>query len=192
VSTHYSYWLHRVCALFLAATISCAGFSVSARVWKPGPDKLARDYATINDVKPNGDLILLTWFAPAMIQSDAPGAAAIKAILEKYIVIMVVHGHFDKTTISYAFDEIDQLAAKDQDQRALTLVSKENLPPATVAILSGVEAMLRQMAGAMGKGTKVFVFDAGALSSCKKGELIIPFAGETYTWATPMPGCPAS
>jgi hypothetical protein len=56
-------------------------------------------------------------------------------------------------------------------------------------MLVAVEQMFRQSLGAMGKGTKMFVFDAGDVGSCKKGELDIPLAGDTYTWKTPFPGC---
>jgi len=36
---------------------------------------------------------------------------------------------------------------------------------------------------------KMFVFESGAIDSCKKGQLAVPLAGETYTWDTPFPGC---
>jgi hypothetical protein len=192
VSIHHSSIMHRASAVLVAATLLGMGITTgSARIWKPSPEKVSRDYATINDVRPNADLVLLMWFVPGMIQPDAAGAAAVKAILQKYVVLVAVHGTFDKTTASYSFDDVDQLQAKDQNQQPLAPISRSDLPPATIAVLSALEAMFRQTAGAMGKGMKVFVFDAGAVNSCMQGGLTVPLAGETYTWETPIPGCPA-
>jgi hypothetical protein len=41
----------------------------------------------------------------------------------------------------------------------------------------------------MGKGMRMFVFEGGAIDACKKGQLSVPLASETYTWDTPFPGC---
>jgi hypothetical protein len=192
VSIHRSSIMHRACAVLVAATLLGMGVTTgSARIWKPSPEKVARDYATINDVRPTGDLVLLMWFVPGMIQPDAAGAAAVKAILQKYVVLVAAHGTLDKTTVSYSFEDIDHLQATDQNQQPLAPISRNDLPPATIAVLSALEAMFRQTAGAMGKGMKVFVFDAGAVNSCTHGELTVPLAGETYTWETPIPACPA-
>jgi hypothetical protein len=192
VSIHHPSIMHRIWVAFVAAAFLGFGITTgTARIWKPSPEKMARDYATINDVRPNGDLVLLMWFVPGMMQPDAAGAAAVKAILQKYVVVVAVHGSLDKTTASYSFEDIDHLQAEDRNQHPLAPISRSDLPPATIAVISALEAMFRQTAGAMGKGMKVFVFDAGAVNSCKQGELTIPLAGETYTWETPIPGCPA-
>jgi hypothetical protein len=55
-----------------------------------------------------------------------------------------------------------------------------------------MEAMFRQSLGTFGQGMKVFVFDAAGVTSCKPGGLTVPFADETYTWQTPIPGCSGS
>jgi hypothetical protein len=175
----------------IAAVISVVAVSTaSSRVWKATPDAIARDYATINDTRAGGEVVLLMWFVPTMVRPDMGGAPNLIAMLQKYVVIMAVHGHLDKASGSLSFDDIDTLEARDQAGKPLDLLARNVMPPAPTAVLAAIETMFRQSLGAMGKGMKMFVFDAGDVDSCKKGGLSVPLAGETYTWNTPFPGCP--
>jgi hypothetical protein len=176
-------------ALITAALSAVAVSTASSRNWKATPDAIARDYATINDARPGGELILLMWFVPAMVQPGVSGAANLAAMLQKYVVVMVVHGHLDKASGTFSFENIDTLEASDRAGKPLNLLARSDMPPAPTAMLAAVEAMFRQSLGAMGKGAKMFVFDAAGVDSCKPGGMSIPFAGETYTWDTPIPGC---
>jgi hypothetical protein len=171
-------------ALFLAGP-----FPASSRQWKATPDAMARDYATITDARPNGELIMLMWIVPRMVQPNATGAPAAMAMVQKYVVIVAVHGHLDKATGIMSFDDIDALDAKDQNGKALTTVARGDLAPTNTAMLAALEAMFRQSIGAMGKGMKMFIFDGANVDSCRKGQLSVPLASETYTWDTPFPGC---
>jgi len=177
-------------ALITAALSVVAVSTASSRNWKATPDAIARDYATINDARPGGELVLLMWFVPTMVRPDMSGAPNLIAMLQKYVVVMAVHGHLDKASGTFSFDDIDTLEARDRAGNALNLLSRSDMPPAPTAVLVAVEAMFRQSLGAMGKGMKMFVFDAGDVDSCKKGGMSIPFAAETYTWDTPFPSCP--
>ena len=56
---------------------------VSARQWRATPDAIARDYATITDTRPNGELIMLMWIVPRMVLPNSPGAAAATAMVQK-------------------------------------------------------------------------------------------------------------
>ena len=176
-------------ALTTAALSAVAVSTASSRNWKATPDAIARDYATINDARPGGELVLLMWFVPGMVRADMSGAANLSATLQKYVVVMVVHGHLDKASGTFSFEDIDTLEARDQAGKSLNLLARSDMPPAPTAVLAAVEAMFRQALGAMGKGAKMFVFDAADVDSCKKGGMSIPFAGETYTWDTPFPNC---
>jgi hypothetical protein len=44
----------------------------------------------------------------------------------------------------------------------------------------------------MGQGMRIFAFDNGGVHACSKGGISIPYDGEVYTYATPIPGCPAN
>jgi hypothetical protein len=175
----------------MAAVISAVAVSTtSSRMWNATPDAIARDYATINDTRAGGEVVVLLWFVPAMVRSDMSGAPNLIAMLQKYVVVMAVHGRLDKASGTLSFDDIDTMEARDQAGKPLDLLARNVMPPAPTAVLAAIETLFRQSLGAMGKGMKMFVFDAGDVDSCKKGGLSVPLAGETCTWNTPFPGCP--
>jgi len=173
----------------LVATLSLIGFSpASSRVWlssQASPDKLASDYATIHDSRDGGEAVDIVWFVPLMLR---PTSERLAAALQKYVVIMAVHSQLNKTTGTAAFEDIDILQARDETGKPLTIVAKNDLPPETASQFATMESVFRG-SGGVRKGAKMFVFDAGSVNSCKKGRLSVPFAGETYTWETPFPGC---
>ena len=173
-----------------AALLLLSGlYPALARQWRATPDAIARDYATITDTRPNGELIMLMWIVPRMVLPNSPGAAAAITMVQKYVLVVAVHGHLDKATGIMTFDDVESLEVRDQAGKALTPVTKADLPPTNTAMLAALEAMFRQSIGAMGKGMKMFVFEGGNIDSCKKGQLSVPLASETYTWDTPFPGC---
>ena len=161
----------------------------SSRQWRATPDAIARDYATITDTRSNGELIMLMWIVPRMVLPSSPGATAATAMVQKYVLMVAVHGRLDKNTGIISFDDIDNLEVKDQSGKSLSPIVKTELPPTNTAMLAALEAMFRQSIGAMGKGMKMFVFDGTNIDACKKGQLSVPLANETYTWDTPFPGC---
>jgi hypothetical protein len=132
---------------------------------------------------------MLMWFAPPTVAPEAPNAAQMRALIGKYVFIGLTHGHFDKTIGTVTFDETNTLEAKDGSGKPLVLVDRSSLPPATLGAVTVIERIFQQSFGAFGRGMKMFVFEAGDVNACEKGELAIPFAGETYTWETPFPGC---
>jgi hypothetical protein len=110
-------------------------------------------------------------------------------MLEKYVVISVVHFHSGEGG-AMSVDDIDTLLeVRDEDDKPLTVVSRTELLPTEVGMISAIEASFRQSIGRIGEGTKFFIFDAGMVRACEKGRISVPFAGETYTWETPFPGC---
>ena len=177
-------------SLCLLAALLWTGAPASARVWKPTADALARDYATIQDQRGNGEFVLALWFVPAMVPSSLNGAGNVAAMLDKYVVIAVVHAHVSSVTAAVSFDDVSTLGARDRSGKELALVPMEQLPPVTIGMLATMETVFRQSFGAFGKGLKMFVFDSGAVHACGKGGMSVPFAGETYIWDTPIPGCP--
>jgi hypothetical protein len=169
-----------------AATISIICLSpASSRPWKTTPQLLARDYAGITDNR-GSETVMVSWLVPQMMQ---PTATAAITMTQKYVVLMVAHSKMDKATGINSYEDIAGLEPKDQSGKSLAPVARNDLPPASVAMLDGLEPVLRQSLGAYGKGLKVFVFDKGDVDSCQKGQLSVEVAGENYTWETPFPGC---
>jgi hypothetical protein len=176
-------------AVLAALLLSTSLMPASSRLWKPTPSRLAGDYAMINDSRPAGDLLLLMWFAPPMVRPEQPNAMQIRALLERYVFLSVAHARLDKTTGTISAENIDALEARDASGKPLTPVTRSNMSPTTAGTVTVIEKMFEQSLGAMGGGMKMFVFEPGDLGACKKGQLSVPFADETYTWDTPFPGC---
>lgn len=179
---------------FLGICIALSAFAAigapsQARAWKPQGAALAQDYAVITDTRADHDIVILSWFASPLAAS-APNAEAAQAMLDKYIIIGAVHGHIG-TGGAVSFDTTDTLQALDADKKPLTLLEGDKIPPMVAGSVSLLGAMMRQSIGAMGQGMRFFVFDAGDVHACGKGQLAVPYAGETYTYDTPIPGCPA-
>jgi hypothetical protein len=171
--------------LFGMIALSLAVMPASSRIWRPTPTQIAGEYAQINDAKSATDFVNIRWWAAPTVAAGTPLAG----ILEKYIVIAVVHFHVNQPGATISFDDIDTLEARDGSGQPLVLVARSQLPPVAIGILAGLEAAFRQSLGRLGDGTKFFAFDAGSVRACEKGGMSIPFAGETYTWETPFPGC---
>jgi hypothetical protein len=165
--------------------------AATARVWKATPPTLAQDYAVILDTRSGNEFVELVWLVPEMIRADTAGAAEAKDILRQYVVIMFVHARLDRKTVTYTFDDIGTPEVTDATGKPLVMVPHEEMTPKSAGVVALLEAGFRQSFGAMGKGTKVLIFNPGDVSSCRSGRLSVRFADENYTWETPFPGCPS-
>src|SRR5262249_12551968 len=152
------------------------------------PDTIARDYVTINHNRSKSEFVMLMWFVPQMVQPEAK-SPPLTAMLEKYVVILIIHGHFNPNTGAMSFDEINHLEARDGSEKLLRPVDRSTLPPISTGMLAAMETLFRQSFGAMGNGMRTFLFDTGTVHSCNQGRLSVLYAGETYTWETPIPSC---
>jgi hypothetical protein len=139
----------------------------------------------IQDHRPDGELVILFWFVPLLVEKS-PVA---QAMLDKYIIIAAVHAHFDPGGTA-TFDPIDGLAAKDADDKSLTLLQTDTMPPTVAGAMVTLSGMMKQIIGQMGQGMHFFAFEAGNVHTCAPGRLSVPLAGEIYTYDTPFPGCP--
>ena len=155
-----------------------------ARPWKPAMKQLASDYATIVDDRNARDAKVIFWLAPPIMDSG-PTAD----LIDRYVIIGVARGHFSSVG-SVTFDPIDSLQVKDSNARPLRRLSGEEIPPLVAGTVAIMESMFGQSLGAFGKGMHWFVFAGGTVHACGNGGISIPFAGETYTYDTPFPGCP--
>lgn len=110
-------------------------------------------------------------------------------IFDRYVLIGVAHAHMSSLGL-FSFDKIDFLMVKDSEAKPLQLLTGDEIPPTIVGALSLMEASLSRSLGQFGKGIHWFVFTGGSTHACGSSGISIPFAGETYTYDTPMPGCP--
>lgn len=176
--------------IFIGAMLSCIGFSssVSSRLWKATPNQIANDYGSIFHNRGNGDVVNIIWLAAP----TTTASSQMVAILEKYVLIAVVHSHtnFSQQPVGTTFDDIKTLDVRDEDDNPLTPASESEVPLASVGLLAGFEAGYRKGFGPRGNGMKFFLFDARTVRACEKGGISAALDGETYTWETPFPGCP--
>jgi PDZ domain len=175
--------------MLVGAMLSCVWFSSSAssRPWKPTPTQIAADYASITHIKGNGDVVTIGWWASPTAR---PGTQLV-ALLENYVLISVIHSHqnLNQPAAGTSFDDIKTLEARGESGKALTIVPRDALPPASTGLLTAFEAGYRRGLGPRGNGVRFFLFDGGSVRACERGGISVPFDGETYTWETPFPGC---
>jgi hypothetical protein len=124
-----------------------------------------------------------------MIASE-PSKQAAREILEKYIILGVVHAHSAKDG-TMTFDQIATLQVDDGKGRPLNALDVNTMPPTVVGALAILQSVFARSLGALGKGVHWFAFDSGTVHACSGGGMSVPFAGVTYTYDTPIPGCPA-
>jgi hypothetical protein len=177
-------------ARWLSVSLLSIAFTTIAecRPWKPTENMMAQDYATILDQRGKGDLVMLMWLVPESMPEQQLVA---RDILSKYIVLGALHAHVDAVG-TFSFDQIDSLQVSDTDGRTLVALDDASMPPAITGTLATMQAVMGQAAGPFGRGFHWFVYRGGSLRSCQKGVLTVQFAGETYTYDTPIPGCPKS
>jgi hypothetical protein len=118
---------HRFNMLLFGMIVSSAAFAPAfSRTWKATPIQIAGEYAQINHAKSATDFVNIRWWAAPTVAAGTPLAG----ILEKYIVVSVVHFHVNQPGGTMSFDDIDTLEARDDSGQPLVLVPRDKLPPA--------------------------------------------------------------
>jgi hypothetical protein len=168
--------------VFLTATLPA-----NSRDWSQNPASLARDYLVINDNRGKGDMVVVMWLAPVMVEGETSQAA--RDLLENTTLIGVVHGRLAKDgTVS--FERTNALEVRDGSGNALTAFDTNTMPPAIVGTVSVLQSVFGRSFGQFGQGMQWFAFNSGAVHACGKGGLSVQYASEKYTYVTPIPGCP--
>lgn len=174
-------------ALPFAVALLCGlGVSapVSARSWKQSPQAAALEYSQIVDNR-DKDLHFVWWLSSPSFP-DAPGVGP---MLDKYFILAVAHGKMD-ATLDVTFVPVEAPVVKDAGGKTLRLLKDDELAPGATALLSGLKSLLPRMIGPMGKGMEMFVYEPGGVEACKAGKVSVVMPQETYTFDTPLPGCP--
>lgn len=171
----------------LAVLLMLALLPASARPWNPKGATLAQDYAVIVDSRSSRDLVEVFWMAWPMIDGTSP---VVREALDRYVIVGLSHGRSDAGG-QMVFDKEEGAEAASLDGTALKAIAPDQYPPAVAAAVAAMGSFMRQSMGAMGEGMKYMAFESGAVRACEKGRLSLRYAGETYTYDTPFPGCPA-
>jgi hypothetical protein len=159
-----------------------------SRMWSKNSVSLAEDYAVITDNRGGGEMVLIFWIAPPIIPKG-PSSQTAQDMLYKYVLLGVAHAHVAKDA-TMTFDPIATPGPRDGNGQPLNFLNENALPPTVVGTLAVFKSAFGRSLGALGQGIQWFAFDSGSVNACKKGGMSVPFAGETYTYHTPIPGCP--
>jgi hypothetical protein len=145
------------------------------------------NYLQIVDSRDGRDVIMIWWLAPPMFDETARTSLL---VLDQYFVVGFVHGQVN-TGGTITYDSSDAPVVTGNDGVPMKLLTSDAIPPTVTGLLAGVQASLGQSIGALGKGIQWDTF-TGPARACSKGNISIAYAGETYTYDTPIPGCPKS
>jgi len=170
----------------LAVLLILSVLPAAARPWKPQGPSAAQDYSVIIDNRPNHDLVQIFWVTWPMTAISSP---AVRQLLDRYTIIGLSHGLPDAGG-RMVFDKDEGAEAADLDGTPLKALPDGSYPPAVVGVVAAMGSSMRQSLGATGESMKFVVFDSGNVRACEKGRLSIRYAGETYLFDTPIPGCP--
>jgi hypothetical protein len=153
----------------------------TARQWNPDTRGAAAEYTQIIHAKPNGEFVFLWWAVPEAFPNDA-NTQVLKDVLSRYVFVGIAHGRNNGTGLS--FDNIPDLRIADAMGRQMSPIPANSAPEVTQTLnaLQALQSPMRQ-------GMHWFVFEGSSTHSCTPGKLSVPFAGETYTFDTPIPGC---
>lgn len=174
----------------LAALLALSVLPAQARSWKPQGEGAAQDYSVITDMRPNNDMVQVMWLTWPM---NAKDSAIMRPLLDRYVILGLSHAQLDSTSGKMAFRRDEDATAADGNGTQLKVLPEANYPPTLAGVVSVFSSFVRQSLGAMGEGMRFVVFESGKVRACDKGgSLSVQYAGETYTYEAPIPGCPAS
>jgi hypothetical protein len=166
---------------FLAFVLLATAAPASARLWKPTLQQQAVDYLTITHNR-GSDTVVMVWMASPLV-----AAPTIKPVLDKYIVLSIAHTRRGTDGV-IVWEDVQGVRLSDGAGQDLKEVPSDQVPPMLVGMIASSEATLRQTS--QGK-SKVYwsVWEAGAVNACQRGKLVVNYAGESYSYDTPVPAC---
>ena len=173
--------------LLASAAILMPPLTAEARQWRATPMALAQDYVQIIDQRSPGELVIVFWVSPQLIQ-QAPANERARQLLAKNMVVGVVHADISPggsfTYRTPAAPTVDVALRGPQ-----TNLPDSEIEPIALGVIEVLRQSLGQALGPAGKGIRWFTFDGSNVNSCRAGAFAIKYANEAYTFETPIPGC---
>ncbi len=160
--------------------------SSDARQWRVTPQAAAQEYVIINDQRSPNEIVLVFWMTPRLLP-DQPQNETAKAMLTRNLLVGIAHADVSAGgAMSFRAPTNITLVTGGQNRPPL---AGSQIEPASAGALTTMSQVFAQALGPLGKGTKWHVFDGSGISSCRSGSFAISYAGENYTYETPIPGC---
>jgi hypothetical protein len=154
-----------------------------ARLWKPTPAQVASDYATITHNKGAEGRVIVGWLASPIMTGPTMGQ-----LLDRYIVISIIHTR-QAPGGTTSWDDVEGVQVTDGNGQALKEIVGDAVPPMLVGITASSDATMRQNTQGKGK-VRWGIYEAGSVNACQPGKLVVNYEGESYSFDTPLPGCP--
>lgn len=177
-----------IVATATALAAATASETAEARMWSKDPAAQALDYLMIQDQRGTKETVIVLWLSSALIPDSSPNAVNAKALLDKYMLIATLHAQL-KTDGTFTPIEGEPVEARGVDGGPLPQLDEATQPPAIVGALATVQSLFTKMLGPFGKSVHWTVFDGSNTKPCGNGGFRVVYAGETYTYDTPIPGC---
>lgn len=169
------------CALTGALLVSPA----AARTWKTAPTNLAQDYSIIVDNRPGGEMVQLMWITWPMV----PPSPTVQKMLDQYVILGAVHANLLSAANS-TYGMLEAPHPVGADGKPLVELADDDVPAGVAAMIAAMGTVMRKNMGVAGQNLKFYAYQSGDVRACEKGRFSIAYAGETYTYDTPIPGCP--
>jgi hypothetical protein len=171
--------------MLVLALAGLSAMPAAARLWKPTPQQAAIDYTVISHNKGADGRVIVQWVA-----STAMTGPTMQQLMDKYVVISVAHSRQGASGVT-TYDDIEGVQVTDGQGNALKQVPDDQIPPSLVGMFATSDAIMRRNTQGTGK-QRWSVYESGSVHPCGPGKLQVTYDGETYTWDTPLPGCPKS
>ena len=131
---------------------------------------------------------MLLWFDPTMVDPRTPGFEQLAAILNEYVLVGIAH---IKVNALGTFDNVQTTEPVTTDQAGSVLepIDASSLPPTAIGVLTSIQAGMQQNIGAFGQAIRWRIYNGTEIQACGNNGLTIAYAGETYDYTAPIPGC---
>jgi hypothetical protein len=173
--------------LVLIAFLAGLGAEADARSWKTTPTQRAQDYLSIQDARANNEIVLTMWIAPEYYAPEQK-YELVRNLLRTNAVIVIAHVQV-RPTGEWKFFDPTNASIRHGNDAARQPLDRDTLSPALSGFLTAFEKSLSQGIGKLGTNMKLLVFDGAGIESCGNGVLWVDYAGENYSFKTPIPGC---
>jgi hypothetical protein len=166
--------------------VLAVGDGTQSRSWRETPLAAAQDYLWIQDQRPVTELMNIFWNSPVLLPGNPRDAFAEKVLTDNLFVAI---GQIDTTVVDQPKfitpeDVLLVVGGNPQPPNELT-----DIDPIIDEFLDTIKNVYSGVLGPSGKHAKRFIFSGSGISSCEPGGFAISYAGENYTYKTPIPGC---
>tara|TARA_B100000315_G_scaffold234287_2_gene248177 strand:- start:4963 stop:5508 length:546 start_codon:yes stop_codon:yes gene_type:complete len=173
--------------IFILLFIVSFSLNGNARAWRTTPQALAQEYAQILDQRSPSEIVMVIWVTPQLVPERFPNTRTQKVLSDNMLVGI---GHIDIIAGGkLTYRRPANISVDIQNEETQFPLSLDQIDAGASDILDTFLQIFEKSLGPMGRSIKWMVFNGKLVKSCEKGGFSINYAGEKYTYKTPIPGC---